>query len=147
MLYISGPNDTLKDLMAKEGFKGTLADYERQFALSKKTELCKSYPDYKRNLPSFTPMYLVTQAPFDSATRAEVVRELFLFSPAERETLRMMQDSQFDIPTQIAMTEIMEELQDYAADFRTWLKAPLVSTPWKDIQQLDDGQISFQAVC
>ncbi|MCE5316494.1 MAG: hypothetical protein LLG04_03915 [Parachlamydia sp.] len=132
MLYISGPNDSLKDLMVKEGFQGTLTEYERQFA-AQNPELCAKYPDFKRKLPAFTPVFLISQGAFDPVTRPEVVKELLQFSQAERQTLRMMQDSHFDITTQIAMTDIMEELQSYASGFRSWLKAPLVSTPWKDI--------------
>lgn len=132
MLYISGPNDTLKDMMAKEGFQGTLSEYERQFA-SQNPEICAKYPDFKKKLPAFTPVFLIHQGPFDPATRPDVVKELLQFTQTERQTLRMMQESQFDIATQVAMTDIMEELQRYAAGFRSWLKTPLVVTPWKDI--------------
>lgn len=132
MLYISGPNDTLKDLMTKEGFQKTLPEYERQFALQN-PELCAKHPDFKKKLPAFAPIFLIHQGPFDAATRPEVVNELQTFTQAERQTLRMMQENHFDITSQIAMTDIMEELQRYASGFRSWLKSPLVVTPWKDV--------------
>lgn len=131
MLYISGPNDTLKDLMLKEEFVGSLSEYDQKFA-SLNPELCKIF-NYKQQLAPYTAMYLVSQPAFDSTTQAEICREINKFTLEERKALRMLQESGQDIPTQIAMTDIMSELQDYAAGFRKWLKNPLIVTPWTEI--------------
>jgi hypothetical protein len=132
MLYISGENETLKDLMTKEEFKGSLAEYEKKFALLN-PDLCAQNPNYKQKLPSHSPITLVTDVSGDPLARSEVTKELLLFPTQERQTLRMMQENEYDIPTQVAMTDMMEELQDYATGFRKWLKAPLVLTPWTEI--------------
>ena len=118
--------------MAKEEFKGNLSEYERQFALNN-PELCLKYPDYKQKLPPNCPIFLLSQPSFNQITGAEAVKELLKFSLGEREVLRMMQDNNYDIPMQLAMVDIMEELQTYASGFRKWLKVPLVVTPWTEI--------------
>ncbi len=132
MLYMCDSNETLKDLMVKEGFTGTLLEYQKQFA-ALNPELCAKFPRYKESLPAFMPITLVTVPTLDPATRGVTVSELMRFSLEERQALRKMQQEQRDVPTEIGLTDMMEELQVYAAGFRRWLKHPLVVTPWTEI--------------
>ncbi len=132
MLYISDADETLKGLMVKEEFTGTQLEYERKFA-EMNPEFCAKFPNYKDKLPDYMPMVLVTQPIFDPSCRAEIVNELFLFSDEERQSLRIMQEQQWDIPVQIALTDVLKGLQEYASGFRKWLDVPLVVSPWKDL--------------
>ena len=132
MLYICDSAETLKILMAKEGFTGTLAEYQKKFAEAN-PELCAQHPKYKEKLPAHMPITLVTVPTFHAPTRAETVNELLRFSAEERQTLRQMQEAERDIPTEITLSDMMEEAQEYAEGFRKWLKTPLVLTPWSTI--------------
>ena len=44
MLYIPGPNETLRELKEKEGYAGTLQEYERLFAQANPA-LCLENPN------------------------------------------------------------------------------------------------------
>jgi hypothetical protein len=132
MLYITGPSDTLKELKEKEGFVGDLQMYEALFAKAN-PELVAKFPGYRMRLPPHIPVYLVTAQPSLLARNSEALRTLFEFSPKERQMLRQMQEERYeDISTYIALSDIMEELQTYAKDFRKALKTPLMATPWED---------------
>lgn len=143
MVYITGLKDTLKNLKEQEEFTGHLSEYEKLFALCN-PELCSQYPNYKDYLPAHYPVFLVNESPVDSVIRIDILRELNLFSSQERETLKMLQDQQHDVVTQIAMSDIMEELQRYAGSFRNWLKTPLVSTPWNSMDHLLTNKSLFK---
>ena len=126
MLYISGENENLEDLKDKEGFEGLMADYVQKFhSLNPHLSLNKD----SQQLPSYMPMYLVSQ-PRASYGYEVVARELGRFSIEERKILRKLQDSHYDIPVLVTMTDFLEDFQSYASDFRKRLDDPLISTPW-----------------
>ena len=114
MLYMCDSNEMLKDLMVKEGFTGTLLEYQKQFA-ALNPELCAKFPRYKESLPAYMPITLVAVPTLDPVTRGVTVGELIRFSFEERQKLRKMQEEQRDLPTEVGLTEMMEELQVYAA--------------------------------
>jgi hypothetical protein len=134
MLYISTTNDTLKSLKEEERYPGPLAEYERKFSEAN-PELCAKFPRYKEELPAYMPTVLVTEPISDPSCRAETVNEIFRFSAQERRTLRKMQDLQWDILDQIVLTDIMEELQGYASNFRKQLDLPLIVSPWSELNK------------
>ena len=129
MLYISGNNENISELKNKEGFEGSLASYLEKFN-KLNPHLLPNPTVQSEKLPSFMPMFLVSEEPIDAFSSEEILRELSRFSLAERQKLRDMQENQYDFPTLIALTSIMEELQSYGSDFRKSLDNPLISTPW-----------------
>ena len=134
MLYISGSNEHVSQLKEKEEYKGTLADYLEKFnALN--PHLFSKPTVQSGQLPSFMPMCLVSEPPASAFGTEEVLRELSRFSLLERQKLRDMQENNYDFPTLIALTEMMEQLQSYAIDFRNSLDNPLISTPWNTLNR------------
>jgi len=129
MVYITGPHDTLQQLKQKEGIGGTLLAYEKSCA-QLNPEMCLKNPNYKYKLPSYTPIFLPSEEPFDNATRAEIWYELGKYSPEERRRCYDLQQLGSDIPTQIAVETIMEGLQNYAVKVRELFNSPWVLTPW-----------------
>lgn len=143
MLYICDSAETLKELMVKEGFTGTFTEYQKRFA-EVNPELCAQYPKYREMLPANMPITLVNAPTFHAPTRSETITELLRFSPEERQTLRAMQETERDAPTEIALSDMMEEAQGYAAGFRKWLKTPLVMTPWTTINSSLNDKTLFK---
>jgi len=135
MVYISGPNDTLKQLKEKTGTLGSLEVYEKTCAMLN-PEMCAKCPNYKQKLPPYTPIFLISEDPVDGETRKEIWYELSKYSVEERAMLYSLQQDGSDIPTQVAVSSFMEDFQDYAAGLRQWLKTPLIVTPWKQASEI-----------
>lgn len=145
MVYITGPEDTLKQLKEKTGTMGSLEVYEKT-CLMCNPEMCAKYPNYKQKLPPYTPIFLISEDPVDNETRKEVWYELSKYSQEERKTLYELQESGSDIPTQVAVSSMMEEFQKYAAGLRQWLKTPLILTPWEATKDIVTNKHIFKAV-
>ena len=162
MLYISGPNETLRELKEKEGYAGTLQEYERLFAQANPA-LCLENPNYKGLLPPYKSMFLVVEGAFDMSTKDETLKYLSQFSTEEMQVLRQLQeDGNGDLVSHVALTEVMEELQNYATQFRRFLKTstdrtldkagelkqflstPFILTPWKDFNNALSRQSVFE---
>lgn len=133
MMYITDVSESLSDLKTKEGYEGSLESYAKDFAAAN-PEFCSKYPNYKYKLPAFTPVNLVTFDQVDADTRKETYFELIRFSLEERKNLRKMQeDGNTDIEHHLALSDMMEDLQQHAQGFRQALKTPLILTPWDPI--------------
>jgi hypothetical protein len=133
MLYISGENETLKELKDKEGAEGSLSDYLVQFSrLNPHLKLNTS--NLSQALPAYKPMYLVSQPSVfkfqKEKEELELIVQLNAFSNDELKMLRQMQENRYDITTCMAVADIMKDLQDYSLDFRKRLDNPLILTPW-----------------
>lgn len=132
MLYISGERETLKELKEKEGYDGPLSVYEQLFAEANPF-LVKKYPNYKKCLPPYTPLFLVTVEAFNPATKMETQETIDRFSLKEKKALRELQEERHDdVTTQLTLSAIMESFQDYAKAARQALKTPLILTPWNE---------------
>lgn len=123
----------MKELKDKEGVDGSLSDYLLKFSrLNPHLNLNTS--DLSQALPSYKPMYLVSQPSVFKFQKEKEERELIVqlnaFSDDELKTLRQMQESRYDVTTCMAAADIMKGLQDYSLDFRKRLDNPLISTPW-----------------
>lgn len=127
MLYITGENENLQNLMKKEGYDDTFPNYCRAFN-ARNPNLFIHVTLSSQTLPSYVPVILVTTP---LCTDGEmVVREINSFSLNERQTLRKMQEAGYDLLSQIVLQDIMEDLQEYSAKFRQYYDNPLVTTPW-----------------
>ncbi len=132
MLYITGENENLNSLMQKEGYEGFFADYSKALS-DRNPHLQLNNASASLTLPAYVPVILVTEPPLPD--RESVVREINNFSLNERKTLREMQGAGYDLLSQIIMQDVMEELQEYSAKFRTYYDDPLITTPWKMFNQ------------
>lgn len=144
MVYITGPEDTLRQLKEKTGTMGSLEVYEKT-CLMCNPEMCTKYPNYKQKLPPYTPMFLISEDPVDNETRKEIWYELSKYSQEERKILHELQEGGSDIPTQVAVSSMMEEFQKYAAGLRQWLKTPLILNPWEATKDIVTNKHIFKA--
>lgn len=127
MLYISGPNDTLREICKKEGFEGSFEDYLKQFA-ALNPELAKKLSK-EQKLPACTPLQLVAMPGLDSVYSTEVAKIISGYSLQERQVLREMQENNHDIPTNVAAMDVMGEFQTFLANTKKKLGAPVFPTP------------------
>jgi hypothetical protein len=144
MVYITGPDDTLRQLKEKTGTMGSLEVYEKT-CLMCNPEMCAKYPNYRQKLPPYTPIFLISEEPVDNETRKEIWYELSKYSDNERQGLYELQEEGADIPTQVAVSSLMEDLQSYAATVRQWLKTPLILTPWEATKDIVTNKHIFKA--
>lgn len=145
MVYITGPNDTLKTVKQKDTPLGSLEVYEKTCKMMN-PEMCEKYPNWKQKLPPYTPIFLLFEEPVDNETRKEIWYELSKFSQEERQILHELQEQGSDLATQVAIGSLMEEFQEYAAKVRQWLKTPLVLTPWKHANEMFTNKHIFKSI-
>ncbi|HUD01402.1 MAG TPA: hypothetical protein VMR37_03690 [Rhabdochlamydiaceae bacterium] len=145
MVYISGEKDTLQQLKENEGVTGGLSVYEKLFT-ELNPELCAKFPNYKQRLPAYMPIFLISEDPVLLLERQEIWYELSKFSETEKQKLRALQEDGVDFATQVATTSIMEDLQEYAAVIRQWLKTPLILTPWTHFNDILTNKSWFKVV-
>jgi hypothetical protein len=127
MLYFSGSNDTLKDLQEKEGFEGSLAEYQQELA-TLNPELFGKLPKNSTQLPAYTPLYLVTLPRFEASHADAVMCIVSGYEEKERKVLRALQEDKYDIPTHVATGGILEEFQAFLISAKNSLNAPIVKS-------------------
>lgn len=145
MVYITGPNDTLKTVKQRDTPLGSLEVYEKTCKMMN-PEMCEKNPNWKQKLPPYTPIFLLFEEPVDNETRKEIWYELSKFSQEERQILYELQEQGSDLATQVAVGSLMEEFQEYAKGVRQWLKTPLVLTPWKHANEIATNKHIFKAI-
>lgn len=134
MIYITGERESIDDIRAKEGFGNVSATYLDQLKkLNPKAIPVIASGSYV--IPSYTPIYLVSETPSSLDRNPEIVSWFQDFSMSERKVVKAMQDSQHDIITQISMADILKEVQDSTNDLRKIYDSPLILTPWNDFNQ------------
>ncbi|MCE2982976.1 MAG: hypothetical protein LW832_05365 [Parachlamydia sp.] len=130
MLYISGKNETLKDLKEKEGFEGSLSEYALKFnELNKKLNFKIS--NSIQTVPPYTPLFPVLQPTPLNSHRLCVAQEIANYSNIERETLREMQEQQIELPALFATQNLLSEYTTHVSSIRKKLTDPIIQTPWK----------------
>ena len=133
MLHITGKNDRLSDLKEKEGFAGTLEEYRQKFTQLNQN-LCLKPLNLTEPLPSYTPLFPVSQPlPLDT-NNYTIAREIGLYSLSERETLRDMQERNIEIPIVMASKNLLTEYSSHLSAFRNKLSDPIIQTPWKFLE-------------
>ncbi len=128
MIYISGQNDSLAELQAREGIPGSLDEYRRKLA-ELNPELFRKLPKDIKQLPPYTPIYLVTVPKFDMRYSAEIARIVQGYSTLERQTIRNMQEADHDIATSVTTMDLMEDFQTFLSDTKKTLSEPIIATP------------------
>src|SRR6185369_5256880 len=127
MLYITGPSDTLKDLYVREGYTGTFIEYQKKFA-EHNPVLAKTLSKDQK-LPPYTAVQLVTLPGEDILHSINVARIVSGYSPTERQTLRVMQEQNHDIPTSLTTMDVLEEFQGFLSETKKTLSSPIIPTP------------------
>lgn len=134
MLYISGERDTLAQLQVLEEITGSPDDYRKALA-ELNPELFRRLSKGFKQLPPYTPIYLVSMPRFEPRHSAEVVRIVSGFSEGERKTLRTMQESELDIVNSVTVMDTLHDYQSYLYEGRNWLEAPIIQTPLYQLNQ------------
>jgi hypothetical protein len=130
MLYISGKNETLKDLKEKEEFEGSLSEYALKFnELNNKLNFKIS--NSIQTLPPYTPLFPVLQPAPLNPYQIDIARELGNYSFAERHTLQEMQERQIEIPAILASKKVLSDYSSLLPSLRKKLDDPIINTPWK----------------